>query len=246
MKSKKKKENRGGKRPGAGRKPLSQVEEKLVGANPNRFIGPKKWFTFEETGATLIAGSIWDKKPYDRFKDQQEAWEWWQVNKEKFMKEQEGKIPPGHRPNCFWELEFGISYPDEQLQLIANHNLWRPDEREKLAEKGIEIPVSETTDGELGMVCTYHPFDYPIVFPEDSGVRFTPGESWQGCNCSQRFKKGDVKDIPIFPDTGYLDDTTYLDDVVREVVVEVNQVQEDYSGVKGEYNEYVTENLFSK
>jgi hypothetical protein len=224
-------------------KTLTPQEEKLYGRNPNRFVPPKKWLTFEEAGGTMVCGSMWQEpprgKPYDIFKDQQEAWEWWQVNKEKFMKEQEG-LPAGHRPNIFWELEFGISYPENEIQhlLLANHNLWRPGEREKLLEEGIvyhdpvfdgnghisdyiarkvyEIPESETTDGEFGMVCIYHPYDYPIVFPEEPGVRISP---WQRCSCGQRFKKGNVQDIPLFPDTPYLDDD-------EEVVAEVNQEKE--------------------
>jgi hypothetical protein len=133
-----------------------------------------------------------DTKPYDTFSSQQEALDWWFKNRKSYMRE-EGvdHDHPAMRPNIFWELEFGVSYPEDEecISLIESHDLWYPGERDLIIAEGKKIPKISK--------CRMHAFGYPIYFHEKqyAVVKFIDGELMRGIHpnckaCNLIYAKG--------------------------------------------------------
>lgn len=153
---------------------------------------PQQWKVFE---SGLFLGSISDTpKPYEgRFESIEVAVNWWKINRKAFIQDMnESPTNPGTRPNIFWELEFGMTHPeeDEAIRCLDKHALWLPGERKKLIEWGDTLPANllETIPGLKP--CTYHVHGYPVIFTKEPGVRFKDGE-WQQLSCEwERKSKG--------------------------------------------------------
>lgn len=155
---------------------------------------PQRWEVFEDG---LLLGSIFDKpKPYGslngvQFDSIEDAVNWWAKNRKGFIQDMnERPSNPGTRPNIFWELEFGMSYPEEEdeIKCLDKHALWLPGEREKLIEWGYKSPPNplETIPGLKP--CTYHIHGYPVVFPKEPVIKIEDGKLLV-VGCEWEFKK---------------------------------------------------------
>lgn len=94
------------------------------------------------------------------------------------MREEGRHLNYGERPNIFWELEFGLVYPDylTQLKLIESHSLWYPGEKQEVIDDGNFTHELEQIKGNF-LRCINHPYGYPIEGPTgEPNVYFKKGE----------------------------------------------------------------------